>query len=73
MSAFSELVLSLGAVHYWRLGDAVGSSVCADIGAATPLFLSATSVDFGVPGSVAGDSDTAAYLNGTTASITELQ
>ncbi|MEZ5121290.1 MAG: LamG domain-containing protein [Solirubrobacterales bacterium] len=52
-----------GIGHYWRLGEASGTSLADAAGSAS--MTSRSGVTLGVPGALSGDSDTAARFNGT--------
>ncbi len=63
-SDYSGAVLDTpGLLHYWRLGDGGGTTFADSVGAA-PAKATGGPV-FGVPGSLAGDPDTAVRFDGT--------
>ena len=67
-NSFSQAVLATpGLTSYWRLDDAPGSTTAADSsGNGNNLtYVNPTAGEFGQPGALAGDADTAITLDGT--------
>src|SRR5262245_9166821 len=62
-AGYASVVLNDGPLSYWRLGERAGASLASDeLGAHDADSLM---VEFGAPGAIAGDADTAAYLAGS--------
>lgn len=68
-TSYRERVLASDPAAYWRLGDAAGSASAADQKAKFPA-TAGSGVTFGRPGSVAGDTDTAAGFGTSGSTLT---
>lgn len=66
-ASYSATVTADSPTAYWRLGEASGTNANDEIGTNDGTYAGAT---LGVTGAIAGDSDTAVTLNGTSSSIT---
>ncbi len=64
-SSYTNSVLDLNPLHYWRLGESSGTTA-TDLGSATNDGTYAGSVTIGATGALSNDTDTAADFNGTT-------
>lgn len=66
--AYSDAVLALSPVAYWRLGEASGTTANDEVGSLDGTYVGG--VTLGAPSLLTGDSDTAVALNGTSGEIT---
>src|SRR5947209_11665964 len=69
-SSYAQSVAgTAGLVGYWRLGDGSGSVACDSLGLNSGSYQGG--VTLGVPGAIAGDSNTAAAFDGSTGNVSE--
>src|SRR5947209_6135234 len=67
-SSYAQAVAgTAGLVGYWRLGDGSGSVACDSLGLNSGSYQGG--VTLGVPGAIAGDSNTAAAFDGSTGNV----
>jgi hypothetical protein len=69
---YHDLVVSDGAVAFWRLGEDVGPNATDSSGNDHHGIYNGASITLGEPGALVGDPDTAAHFAGTTSGFVEM-